>query len=71
MHLQDLEDPRIRRRALAAYAAIVAVSLERMRTGGRELGVPCPARVTPAALRRWAADLEHANATATIGQEHP
>jgi hypothetical protein len=73
MHPDNLEDERFRRRGLAAAAAVMAVSLERMREGGRDLGVPCPARVTPHALRRWAADLEHANAIPvahpTIGQE--
>jgi hypothetical protein len=63
MNLQQMDDPKLRRRALAARAAQMASSLTELRAGSRALGVAYPARVTPAGLRRWAQDLERANGT--------
>lgn len=56
-----LDHPAVRRRALAAQAAMLADSLERARAGGRELEPRMPRHISPASLRRWAADLERAN----------
>ena len=69
MDARLLDDPRIRRRALAASATVlaqreqdVAASRRLLRQGCRDLGVTPPARLTPTALQRLAVDLEAANA---------
>lgn len=69
MHPVLLDDPRIRRRALAASASVLAqrehdaaASRRLLREGCRALGVTPPARLTPATLQQLAADLQAANA---------
>jgi hypothetical protein len=66
VNLQQLNDPKVRRSAMAARAATMAISLKELRAGSRELGVAYPARVTPTSLRRWAEDLQRANGTVEV-----
>jgi hypothetical protein len=68
-----LDDPRFRRRALAASANVlaereqdIAASWRLLREGCRELGVVPPSRRTPAALRQLADDIQAANAQEEI-----
>jgi hypothetical protein len=60
------DDERLRRRALAARAVLLAPSLRLAQEGGRDLGVPCPEPVTPDGLIRWAGDLERGYATVHV-----
>jgi hypothetical protein len=69
MHPAMLDDPRVRRRALAASASVlaerkrdVAASRRLLREGCRELGVTPPWWLTPRTLRRLADDIQAANA---------
>lgn len=64
MDARMLDDPRIRRRALAAHVAILADTIQGDRDGSRDLGVSPPKILTPKTCREWAERLEAANALA-------
>lgn len=67
MDARLLDDPRIRRRALAAHAAMLALTLERDSEGSRDLHVDPPRVYTPRTCREWAERLEDANREEGIG----
>jgi hypothetical protein len=64
------DHPTARRRALAARLTVMSESLKEARISSRQLApaLAVPSRVTPASLRRWAADLEAAADTPRRGR---
>ena len=62
MNLAQLDDPRLRRRAMAASLQMLADTIERHTDGSRDLGVPPPRILTPRTCRDWAARVQAANA---------
>lgn len=62
MDARLLDDPRIRRRALAAHVSVLADTIQVDRDGSRDLGVLPPRILTPRTCREWADRLEAANA---------